>query len=131
MQSDYHCERLHTAWKQLPAVLLESNATLAKYTKSQHKQNSRLFQKKTDNDYFEYRWAPCPGGDTPSAKRMFGAIQVGCIPVILSADFVWRALMQENWNNTATMSNDTRSNMTTHIPTLPHHSEFSITPISG
>ena len=32
---------------------------------------------------------PCPGGDSPSAKRMFDSIIAGCIPVILSKDFVW------------------------------------------
>jgi hypothetical protein len=38
------------------------------------------------------RWAtfcPCPGGDSPSAKRMFDSILAGCIPIILSHDFVW------------------------------------------
>jgi hypothetical protein len=34
-------------------------------------------------------FCPCPGGDSPSAKRMFDAIFMGCIPVIISADFVW------------------------------------------
>lgn len=34
-------------------------------------------------------FCPCPGGDTASAKRMFDAILAGCIPVVLSHDFVW------------------------------------------
>lgn len=34
-------------------------------------------------------FCPCPGGDSPSAKRMFDAILAGCIPVVLSRDFVW------------------------------------------
>jgi Exostosin family len=34
-------------------------------------------------------FCPCPGGDSPSAKRMFDAVLSGCIPVILSHDFVW------------------------------------------
>jgi hypothetical protein len=34
-------------------------------------------------------FCPCPGGDSPSAKRMFDALLAGCIPVILSHDFVW------------------------------------------
>ena len=34
-------------------------------------------------------FCPCPGGDAPSAKRMFDALFAGCIPVILSLDFVW------------------------------------------
>lgn len=31
----------------------------------------------------------CPGGDSPSAKRMFDSLIGGCIPLILSEDFVW------------------------------------------
>lgn len=31
----------------------------------------------------------CPGGDSPSAKRMYDSLLSGCIPVILSHDFVW------------------------------------------
>ncbi len=34
-------------------------------------------------------FCPCPGGDSPSAKRMFDSINSGCIPVILSYDYVW------------------------------------------
>lgn len=34
-------------------------------------------------------FCPCPGGDSPSAKRMFDALIAGCVPVILSKDFVW------------------------------------------
>lgn len=34
-------------------------------------------------------FCPCPGGDSPGAKRMFDSIFAGCIPVILSYDFVW------------------------------------------
>jgi len=34
-------------------------------------------------------FCPCPGGDSPSAKRMYDAVIMGCIPVILSQDFVW------------------------------------------
>ena len=36
-------------------------------------------------------FCPAPGGDSPSAKRMFDALIAGCIPVILSEDFVWPA----------------------------------------
>ena len=32
---------------------------------------------------------PCPGGDSPSAKRHFDSVMSGCIPFILSHDFVW------------------------------------------
>jgi len=45
-----------------------------------------------DNYSHAYRQAtfcPCPGGDSPSAKRNFDALLSGCIPVILSEDFVW------------------------------------------
>ena len=31
----------------------------------------------------------CPGGDSPSAKRMFDCVLAGGIPVILSKDFIW------------------------------------------
>jgi len=34
-------------------------------------------------------FCPCPGGDSPSAKRHFDALIAGCIPIILSEDFVW------------------------------------------
>lgn len=34
-------------------------------------------------------FCPCPGGDSPSAKRMFDALLSGCVPVVLSEDFVW------------------------------------------
>ena len=36
-------------------------------------------------------FCPAPGGDSPSAKRMFDALIAGCIPIILSEDFVWTA----------------------------------------
>ncbi|KAL3901436.1 MAG: hypothetical protein SGARI_006073, partial [Bacillariaceae sp.] len=47
---------------------------------------------KLNNYAYGYRqstFCPCPGGDSPSAKRMFDALLAGCIPVILSHDFVW------------------------------------------
>jgi hypothetical protein len=34
-------------------------------------------------------FCPAPGGDSPSAKRMFDAVTMGCIPIVLSHDFVW------------------------------------------
>lgn len=34
-------------------------------------------------------FCPTPGGDSPGAKRMYDAILAGCIPVVLSHDFVW------------------------------------------
>lgn len=39
--------------------------------------------------YRQASFCPCPGGDSPSAKRHFDALLAGCIPVILSEDFVW------------------------------------------
>ncbi len=45
-----------------------------------------------DNYMLAYRqstFCPCPGGDSPSAKRMFDALHAGCIPIILSHDYVW------------------------------------------
>ncbi len=50
-------------------------------------------------------FCPCPGGDTPNSKRYFDAVLAGCIPLILSRDFVWpysadipgsRVLVQED-----------------------------------
>jgi hypothetical protein len=52
----------------------------------------RLQQKLSEDYRLGMRLAtfcPCPGGDTASAKRMFDAVLAGCIPVILSHDFVW------------------------------------------
>lgn len=34
-------------------------------------------------------FCPTPGGDTPNSKRYFDALMAGCIPLILSQDFVW------------------------------------------
>jgi len=47
-------------------------------------------------------FCPCPAGDTPSAKRMFDAIQAGCIPVVLSQDYVW-PLTQEFYHGPTTV----------------------------
>uniref|UniRef100_A0A7S4AWU7 Exostosin GT47 domain-containing protein n=1 Tax=Pseudo-nitzschia australis TaxID=44445 RepID=A0A7S4AWU7_9STRA len=41
------------------------------------------------NGYRQATFCPCPGGDSPSAKRNFDAVLSGCIPIILSEDFVW------------------------------------------
>jgi Exostosin family len=45
-------------------------------------------------------FCPCPGGDSPSAKRMFDAVLAGCIPIILSEDFVWPFASEEQKNTT-------------------------------
>jgi hypothetical protein len=39
--------------------------------------------------YRHATFCPCPGGDTPSAKRFFDAILSGCIPIVLSEDYSW------------------------------------------
>jgi hypothetical protein len=55
--------------------------------------SGKLSEKHNINNYaYGYRqstFCPCPGGDSPSAKRMFDALLAGCIPIILSHDFVW------------------------------------------
>ena len=45
--------------------------------------------------YRKATFCPCPGGDSPSAKRFFDALHAGCIPVILSHDFVWPFLVSK------------------------------------
>lgn len=50
---------------------------------SQHKMKNYAY------GYRQSTFCPCPGGDSPSAKRMYDALLAGCIPVILSHDFVW------------------------------------------
>lgn len=39
--------------------------------------------------YLNSLYCPVPVGDSPSSKRMYDAMHVGCIPVILSDDLVW------------------------------------------
>jgi hypothetical protein len=57
--------------------------------------SSRVLSSKLSKSYAhgitmrQSSFCPCPGGDSPSAKRMFDALLAGCIPVILSYDFVW------------------------------------------
>lgn len=46
-------------------------------------------QIKYQHGYRRATFCPCPGGDSPSAKRHFDALHAGCIPVILSHDFIW------------------------------------------
>ena len=45
--------------------------------------------------YRKATFCPCPGGDSPSAKRFFDALHAGCIPVVLSHDFVWPFLVSK------------------------------------
>ncbi|VEU38264.1 unnamed protein product [Pseudo-nitzschia multistriata] len=52
----------------------------------------KKYKKALNNYAHGYRqstFCPCPGGDSPSAKRNFDSVFAGCIPVILSEDFVW------------------------------------------
>jgi hypothetical protein len=34
-------------------------------------------------------YCPVPVGDSPSSKRMYDAMNMGCVPVILSDDITW------------------------------------------
>lgn len=49
----------------------------------------KKFLKNYAHGYRQATFCPCPGGDSPSAKRNFDAVLAGCIPIILSEDFVW------------------------------------------
>ena len=44
---------------------------------------------KHQTGYLNSVFCPVPVGDSPSSKRMYDAMHVGCIPVILSDDLVW------------------------------------------
>jgi hypothetical protein len=81
----------------------------------------RLQQTPTEEHRLGMRLAtfcPYPGGDTASARRMFDAVLAGCIPVILSHDFVWR-LSDEIEPITNYMGN-------THTTNTLRQSDFSI-----
>ena len=52
------------------------------------KENKKVFNNYA-HAYRQSTFCPCPGGDSPSAKRNFDALLAGCIPIILSEDFVW------------------------------------------
>jgi hypothetical protein len=66
---------------------------------------------KYDRGYRQATFCPCPGGDSPSAKRMFDALHAGCIPLILSKDFVWpfsnELLLFDNTNNNSSLVSTT------------------------
>lgn len=49
-------------------------------------------------------FCPCPGGDSPGAKRMFDAILAGCIPIVMSEDFVWPFSRETDGRNPRTPS---------------------------
>eukprot|EP00980_Cylindrotheca_fusiformis_P005843 scaffold1228_cov119-Cylindrotheca_fusiformis.AAC.10 len=58
--------------------------------------------------YRKATFCPCPGGDSPSAKRHYDALHAGCIPIILSYDFVWpfttEILSGRSWKNPSEFS---------------------------
>ena len=48
------------------------------------------------------RFCPCPVGDSPSAKRMYDVVLAGCIPVIVSDEFVYALWgLMGNWGSGA------------------------------
>ena len=65
MQHDYKCTKSYE--------VLKSNGRLPSYSLGMRLSNI----------------CPCPGGDSPSAKRHFDSVMAGCVPLILSHDFVW------------------------------------------
>lgn len=44
------------------------------------------------------RFCICPAGDSASARRMYDAVVSGCIPVILSTDFIWAHTTDNHFN---------------------------------
>jgi hypothetical protein len=70
--------------------------SLRRAMQSDYKQcsaSARVLSSKLSKQYqhgmHQATFSPCPGGDSPSAKRMFDALLAGSIPLILSYDFVW------------------------------------------
>ena len=76
--------------------------------------------------YRQATFCPCPGGDSPSAKRMFDALHAGCIPIILSHDFVWPLTSEFD-----TLSQPTPNHLSLNTTTTmtPNHSEVADTVI--
>jgi hypothetical protein len=56
---------------------------IMKYTQIKIPMNHR------QKGYLKSIFCPVPVGDSPSSKRMYDALVLGCIPVILSDDLVW------------------------------------------
>jgi hypothetical protein len=83
--SQFYSAGNHGTCKRLRAIM----TTNFKCTESGKlaKEHNRYL--KHQYGYRQSSFCPCPGGDTPSAKRMFDALHAGCIPIILSEDFVW------------------------------------------
>jgi hypothetical protein len=77
LKRDYECS---------PAgrLLKRKNSNISKHSK-----DKKLLLTNYAHGYRQATFCPCPGGDSPSAKRMFDALHAGCIPIVLSHDFVW------------------------------------------
>ena len=52
------------------------------------------------NGYRQATFCPAPGGDSPSAKRNFDVLLAGCVPVVLSKDYVWPFTAEFDRSNT-------------------------------
>lgn len=86
--SQYYAAGNHGTCKQLRQVL-ESNYNSCALS-------SKVIRKTLRSPHYSVAmrlatFCPAPGGDSPSAKRVFDALHAGCIPIILSEDFVWPA----------------------------------------
>ncbi|CAJ1933063.1 unnamed protein product [Cylindrotheca closterium] len=68
-------------------------------------------QIKYQHGYRQSTFCPCPGGDSPSAKRHFDALHAGCIPVILSHDFVWPFTSEFDKNAWSILDDDSEDGM--------------------
>jgi hypothetical protein len=89
----------------------------------------RLQQQLTEDYRLGMRLAtfcPCPGGDTASAKRMFDAVLAGCIPVILSHDFVWPLSDEIEAEPTIHSTSVGNAQTSTHTHTTLRPFDFSI-----
>lgn len=57
-------------------------------------QDNKLSQLKYSVGYQKALFCPIPVGDSPSSKRMYDSMNMGCIPVVLSDDLVWAYSIQ-------------------------------------
>jgi hypothetical protein len=64
-------------------------ATLVGGGKGKSKDGGLNAATKHKTGYLNSVFCPVPVGDSPSSKRMYDAMHVGCIPVVLSDDLVW------------------------------------------
>ena len=49
----------------------------------------RSNQAEREHGFRVAKFCPIPIGDSPSSKRMYDVLNLGCIPVVLSDDLVW------------------------------------------